>query len=266
MSVLLVIPVRYASARYPGKALAELTGATGVRKTLIQRSWEAAQAVAGIDRVVVATDDGRIRDAAQGFGAEVVMTSSACANGTERCAEATDALGGRFDMVVNFQGDVPLTPPWFIEALMAGLGAHPTAEVATPVLRASGRALRGFHEDRRAGRVGATTAVFGIEGKALYFSKEVIPHTAEDYPETAPTPVFHHVGVYAYRPSALAAYPRWQPGVLERLEGLEQLRFLERERPVLCVEVDARGRPFWELNNPEDVPRIETILAELAVA
>jgi 3-deoxy-manno-octulosonate cytidylyltransferase (CMP-KDO synthetase) len=193
------------------------------------------------------------------------MTSAACANGTERCAEAHDTLGARFDMVINLQGDAPLTPPWFIEALMVELDAHPTAEVATPVLRASGRALAGFHEDRRAGRIGATTAVFGIDRTALYFSKEVIPYTADDYPDTAPTPVFHHVGVYAYRPSALAAYPRWQPGTLERLEGLEQLRFLERGRPVLCVEVDPRERPFWELNNPEDVPRIETILAELGV-
>ncbi|PIE07461.1 MAG: 3-deoxy-manno-octulosonate cytidylyltransferase [Rhodobacterales bacterium] len=265
MGVLLVIPARYASTRYPGKALAELTGATGLKKTLIHRSWEAAQAVSGITRVVVATDDIRIADHARGFGAEVVMTSEACENGTERCAEAADALGGRFDMVVNLQGDAPLTPPWFVEELVAGLNAHPTAEVATPVLRADGRALRGFHEDRRAGRVGATTAVFGIDRRALYFSKEVIPYTTEDYPATAPTPVFHHVGVYAYRPSALAAYPRWSMGTLERLEGLEQLRFLERDRPVLCVEVEARGRPFWELNNPEDVARIETILAELGV-
>ncbi|MCB1338279.1 MAG: 3-deoxy-manno-octulosonate cytidylyltransferase [Maritimibacter sp.] len=265
MGVLLVIPARYASVRYPGKALAGLVGATGVTKTLIRRSWEAAQAVSGMDRVVVATDDGRIRDEALGFGAEVVMTSPECDNGTARCAEAHDALGARYDVVVNLQGDAPLTPPWFIEELVAALDRHPTAEVATPVLRASGRALSGFHEDRRAGRVGATTAVFGIEGKALYFSKEVIPYTTEDYPAAAATPVFHHVGVYAYRPSALAAYPRWKPGALERLEGLEQLRFLERERPVLCVEVDARGRPFWELNNPEDVPRIEAMLAELGM-
>ena len=93
MGVLLVIPARYASTRYPGKALAELTGATGVKKPLIQRSWEAARAVSGIDRVVVATDDTRIRNVAVGFGAEVVMTSTACENGTERCAEAHDALG-----------------------------------------------------------------------------------------------------------------------------------------------------------------------------
>ena len=101
MGVLLVIPARYASARYPGKALAALTGASGEKKTLIQRSWEAAQAVSGIERVIVATDDARICDHVHGFGAEVVMTSPACANGTERCAEAADALGGRFDMVVN---------------------------------------------------------------------------------------------------------------------------------------------------------------------
>lgn len=265
MSTLLVIPARYASTRYPGKALVGLTGATGERKTLIRRSWEAATAVAGIDRVVVATDDDRIRAEAESFGAEVVMTSSSCENGTERCSEALDALGGGYEIVVNLQGDAPLTPAWFVEELVAGLSAHPTAEVATPVLRCSGRALSGFLDDRRAGRVGATTAVFDIDGQALYFSKEVIPYTTQDYPPDAATPVFHHIGVYAYRPSALAAYPRWTPGPLEQLEALEQLRFLERGRPVLCVEVEARGRQFWELNNPSDVPRIEAMLAEMGV-
>ncbi len=264
MKSVIVIPARYASTRYSGKALVPLRGATGVAKPLIERSWEAAQRVAGVDRVVVATDDDRIRDAAQGFGAEVVMTSSACENGTERCAEALDALGGGYDIIVNLQGDAPLTPPWFVEELIAALSAHPTAEVATPVLRCDGRALTGFIEDRRAGRVGGTTAVFGAEGKALYFSKEVIPY-CDEAPRApdARTDVFHHVGVYAYRPSALAAYPRWAAGPLEQREGLEQLRFLERERPVLCVEVSAKGRQFWELNNPEDVPRIEKMLREM---
>ena len=80
-------------------------------------------------------------------------------------------------------------------------------------------------------------------------------------PTTDPTPVFHHVGVYAYRPAALAAYPSWPIGPLETLEGLEQLRFLEQGRPVLCVEVEAHGRQFWELNNPSDVAVIEAMLA-----
>ncbi|WP_102225862.1 3-deoxy-manno-octulosonate cytidylyltransferase [Acidimangrovimonas sediminis] len=263
MKTLIVIPARYASSRYPGKPLVTLTGATGESRSLIERSWRAAAEVRGVTRVVVATDDDRIRDAAEAFGAEVVMTSTECRNGTERCAEAHETLGGGYDIVVNLQGDAPLTPAWFIEDLVAGLAADATAEVATPVLRCDGRALNGFLDDRRAGRVGGTTAVFGAGRKALYFSKEVIPYTGKTYADDDPTPVFHHVGVYAYRPAALAAYPLWEPGPIESLEGLEQLRFLERERPVLCVEVEARGRQFWELNNPSDVPKIEAMLAEM---
>jgi len=266
MSVLIAIPARYASTRYPGKPLVALTGATGLAKTLIQRSWEAASAVKGADRVVVATDDDRIRTHAQSFGAEVVMTSVACQNGTERCAEAAEKLGGGFEMVVNLQGDAPLTPAWFVEDLIAGLRAAPDADIATPVLRTEGRALTGFLEDRRAGRVGGTTAVFGAGGRALYFSKEVIPYTGTTYADQDDTPVFHHVGVYAYRPPALAAYAGWTTGPLETLEGLEQLRFLENGRKVLCVEVDAKGRQFWELNNPSDVPRIEAMMAEMGMA
>lgn len=262
MSVLLAIPARYASTRYPGKPLVSLRGPDG-DKTLIQRSWEAAKAVRGVDRVVVATDDDRIKTHAEAFGAEVVMTSSACQNGTERCAEVAAKLPG-FEIVVNLQGDAPLTPAWFVEDLIAGLRADPQADIATPVLRCDGRAVNSFLADRRAGRVGGTTAVFGAGGRALYFSKEVIPYTAKTYGDEDPTPVFHHVGVYAYRPRALRAYPSWPIGPLEVLEGLEQLRFLEQGRAVLCVEVEAKGRQFWELNNPEDVPRIEAMMAEMA--
>jgi len=261
MNVLIVIPARHASTRYPGKPLVPLRGATGVAKSLVRRSWEAACAVPDA-RVVVATDDARIESHAKDFGAEVVMTSSACRNGTERCAEVLRILG-HHDLVVNLQGDAPLTPPWFVTDLVAALRAAPGMEVATPVLRSSGAHLAGLREDRRAGRVGGTTAVMAADRRALYFSKEVIPFAAQDYPAEAATPVFHHVGVYAYRPAALAAYARQAPGVLEGLEGLEQLRFLEHGIPVLCVEVEARGREFWEVNNPEDVPRIEAMLARM---
>ena len=119
--------------------------------------------------------------------------------------------------------------------------------------------------DRAAGRVGGTTAVFGVDGRALYFSKEVIPFVPHAVAPEAASPVFHHVGVYAYRPEPLAAYAGWPEGTLERLEGLEQLRFLERGIPVLCVEVQARGREFWELNNPEDVPRIEAMMRRMGL-
>lgn len=261
MSILIAIPARYASTRYPGKPLVVLNGQDGA-KTLIQRSWEAAMQVKGIDRVVVATDDDRIAEHAQGFGAEVVMTSSEARNGTERCAEVVQQLPG-FDVVVNLQGDAPLTPAWFIEDLVKGLQQDPEAEIATPVLRCSGAALAGLLADRRAGRVGGTTAIFGKGGRGLYFSKEVIPYTGKTYQPDEQTPVYHHVGVYAYRPNALAAYPGWEMGPLEQLEGLEQLRFLEQGRKVLCVEVEALGREFWELNNPSDVPIIEAMMAKM---
>lgn len=265
MSVLIIIPARYASTRYPGKPLVALTGATGEAKTLVQRSWEAACQVRGVDRVVVATDDDRIADAAQSFGAEVVMTSPDCANGTERCAEAVEALDASYDIVVNLQGDAPLTPAWFVEELVRDLASDPNADIATPVLRCDGKALNGFLEDRAQGRVGGTTAVFDAARHGLYFSKEVIPYTGQRYTDDDATPVFHHVGVYAYRPDALKAYRTWSIGPLEQLEGLEQLRFLEQGRTVLCTEVEARGRQFWELNNPEDVPRIEAMMKEMAM-
>lgn len=266
MQPLIVIPARYASTRYPGKPLVELTGVTGEKKSLIQRSWEAAKQVGGDPRVVVATDDDRIRTAAEAFGAEVVMTSEGCRNGTERCAEAHAALGGTHEVVVNLQGDAPLTPHWFVEALIDELIQDADAGMATPVLRCDGRALNGFLEDRRAGRVGGTTAVFDAARHALYFSKEVIPFTSRSYEDGEATPVFHHVGVYAYRAQALQDYQGWPEGPLERLEGLEQLRFLENGKPVRCVEVDARGRQFWELNNPEDVHRIEAMMSEMRLA
>jgi len=265
MSVVVIIPARFASSRYPGKPLATLRGASGVSRSLIERSWRAAMQVQGVDRVVVATDDDRIKSAAEGFGADVVMTSRDCANGTERCAEAHAVLGGGFEIVVNLQGDAPLTPHWFVEDLVTGLRAAPDADIATPVLRCDGITLNSLLADRAAGRVGGTTAVFNRARQAMYFSKEVIPFTSKTYADADDTPVFHHVGVYAYRPEALASYPDWPVGPLEQLEGLEQLRFMENGRAVLCVEVDARGRQFWELNNPEDVPKIETMMADMGL-
>ena len=263
MSVLLVIPARYASTRYPGKPLVELRGANGVPRSLIRRSWDAACAVDGVDRVVIATDDDRIADAASGFGAEVVMTSEHCRNGTARCAAVAEALGPDHEIVVNLQGDAPLTPPWFVTALIEAMEADPSIAVATPVLRCDATALAGFLEDRRNGRVGATTAVFDRTGRALYFSKEVIPHVGRPLGPYEAIPVFHHVGVYAYHREPLLAYARWQAGPLETWEGLEQLGFMENGVPVHCVEVAARGHAFWELNNPSDVPRIEDILRSL---
>lgn len=260
MSVLVAIPARHASSRYPGKPLAALRGVSGTAKSLVRRSWEAATAAAPDARVVVATDDDRIRDHAAGFGAEVVMTPAACRNGTERCAAVLDVIGGDFGVVVNLQGDAPLTPPWYVEALLASMADGGFA-VRTPVLRSAPDHVAALRADRAAGRVGGTTAVVGEGSRALYFSKEVLPFGGDG----VAVPVMHHVGLYAYTPAALARYRSWPEGALERAEGLEQLRFLENGEAVGCTEVEARGRPFWELNNPQDVPRIEAMMAEIGM-
>lgn len=264
MRAAIVIPARYASSRYPGKPLAELTLPDGARKSLIRMSWDAACAVVATGDVYVATDDARIAGHCEGFGAQVIMTAPTCRNGTERCAEAVANARIDADIIVNLQGDAPLTPPWFIEALIAAMSRDATLAVATPVLRCDAQAYAHFVEDRRAGRVGGTTAVFDAQGKALYFSKEVIPWLDLKRAEADAPPVWHHVGVYAYTPAALAAYIALPPGRLEELEGLEQLRFLEHGHAIGCVAVEARGRVFWELNNPEDIPRIEQALQEMA--
>lgn len=263
MKTVIIIPARYASTRYPGKPLVELALPDGTRKSLIELSWLAAMRVQGVDAVYVATDDNRISDAARAFGADVIMTSQDCRNGTERCAEAVANAQVDADLIVNLQGDAPLTPHWFIEDLISAMQFDQSAQMATPVLQLDRLTYGHFITDRKNGRVGGTTAVFDQNHQALYFSKEVVPFLDIDkWPQYAALPVYHHVGVYAYRPQVLQNYMAWNENTLEQLEGLEQLRFLENGQIVKCVEVDGRGRVFWELNNPEDVARIESVIGE----
>lgn len=256
MKTVIIIPARYQSSRYPGKPLVMVAG-----RTMIERVHAIARAVPDVATVHVATDDERIAAAARGFGASVLMTSSKCRNGTERVAEAANQLKEKFDLVINLQGDAPLTPPHFLTAMIEVMAREAEVEMATPAVRCDAEALARFKEDRRNGRVGGTTAVVDARGRALYFSKEVVPYTP-DGPPPDPIPVFHHVGLYAYRPSLLAKYLAWPVGMLETLEGLEQLRVLENGGSIRVVEVEAGGRPFWEINNPEDVARVEAALAK----
>src|SRR3954451_11905747 len=134
MNVVILIPARFASSRYPGKPLVQLRGATGMPKTLIERSVEAARRVAGVSGVFVVTDDDRIAEACAPAKVGVIMTSPECRNGTERCAEAMAQLHEP-DLVINFQGDALLTPPGFVEALITRMGDDRDALVATPAMR-----------------------------------------------------------------------------------------------------------------------------------
>ena len=261
MKAVIIIPARYGSTRYPGKPLVPLRTREG-KKSLIQLSWEAANKVSGISEIYVATDDKRIEEHAVAFGAKVIRTSSKCKNGTERCAEAVSNARLEAEIIVNFQGDAPLTPSWFVEEIIAGLKADKSTDMATPVLRLDRKSYNLFFEDRKSDRVGGTTVVFDKDMYALYFSKELIPFfEISKIEQDKPIPCYHHVGVYAYRKNILREYLSWPESNLEQLEGLEQLRFLSENKKVKCVEVSSRGNVFWELNNPEDVQRIEKVIS-----
>ena len=261
MNTVILIPARYQSSRYPGKPLVNLKGAGGAAKPLIQRSVEAARRVAGVSGVFVTTDDERIADAGAGFGVGVIMTSPACRNGTERCAEALAQLHGP-ELVINFQGDALLTPAGFVEALIARMESDRDAMVATPAMRLRSEQVRALQAEEAAGRVGGTSVVTDGQGHALYFSKRLIPHLPAGALDQAMSPVRLHVGIYAYRPQALDLYAATPPSELEQLEGLEQLRFLDAGVPMAVGEVETPPFALRELNNPEDVAPIEQALAE----
>ena len=125
MKTVIIIPARYSSVRFPGKPLVKLSVGRGLKKSLIQLSWEAACRVRNVEQIFVATDDERIRTEAESFGAKVVMTSHKCRNGTERCAEALKNINFNADLIVNLQGDAPLTPEWFVEDLIEAFKKNP---------------------------------------------------------------------------------------------------------------------------------------------
>lgn len=258
----IIIPARLASTRFPAKPLALLRGPDGVARAALSYTWATAQAAAralGPDAVcIVATDDAAIADFAATAGMRVVMTPAECRNGTERCAAALDVLDETFDLVVNLQGDAPLTPAHFVAAVADRLVQEPVLAMGTVAVPATSGVLQHLLADAAEGRVGGTTAVCNRAGHALYFSKSIIPHVPRD---TVPQqPVLLHLGVYAYRPEALRAYAALEPSALELQEGLEQLRFLDAG---MAVGVAVLSPPQWdmvELNNPTDVPLIEAAL------
>jgi 3-deoxy-manno-octulosonate cytidylyltransferase (CMP-KDO synthetase) len=256
----IIIPARYASSRYPGKPLAPIRGATGVARLLIERSWRAAKAVPEVNGIWIATDDDRIADAARAFGADVLMTATQCRNGTERCADAAQQLSDPPDIIVNLQGDALLTPPEIVASLVAHMRDDPEVMVATPAIRCTPSLYRHLIEDQAQGRAGGTTVVSNSRGHALYFSKRVIPHLPPDFDLSGEIPVYLHMGVYAYRAEALTRYVATPPCMLEQLEGLEQLRFLDAGIPVATVECETPAWDVIELNNPSDLVPIEDIL------
>ena len=246
---IIVIPARYASTRLPGKPLAPIAG-----RAMIERVWRIARA-AGC-RTLVATDHEAIAAAVRAFGGEAVMTPPECRNGTERALAAIDALGLAPDVVVNLQGDAPITPPWVIGAMIEAMQA-PGAEIGTPAVRLTGEAARQFIARKKDTPASGTTVVMNRAGEALYFSKAVLPFSRTG----APAEIFRHIGLYAYRLDALRRLIALPETPLEKSEQLEQLRALEHGMRIRVAVVDYRGRSHASVDSPEDVARVEAIIA-----
>lgn len=255
----IVIPARFGSSRFPGKPLVALRGARGEAKSLIRRSWEAARLVSHVSDIVIATDDVRIEAEATSFSGTTILTSTGCRNGTERCWEAVQRGDLGAELIINLQGDAPLTPPLAVEAVIEALLEDRKAQVASAMIKCSPVLLARLLADQRRGSVGGTTVVFDQDRDALYFSKRVIPFVPE---RCIDAPVYLHLGLYGYRREALARYAALPPSVLEENEGLEQLRFLHAGIKIRMVEIPEPPGGLWEINNPADVVPVEAGLVE----
>jgi 3-deoxy-manno-octulosonate cytidylyltransferase (CMP-KDO synthetase) len=218
MSFTVVIPARYGSTRLPGKPLLEIAG-----KPMVQRVWEQARCSAA-GQVVIATDDARIADAAQAFGAQVCMTSTDHPSGTDRLQQVAQEMGWPDDhIVVNVQGDEPLIPPVVIDQVALNLADHAQAGMAT--------LCEDITELDELINPNAVKVVSDVRGMALYFSRAPIPWPRDAFAEGQQLMPgqgnwYRHIGIYAYRTGFLHEYVTWQPAPVEQLEHLEQLRAL----------------------------------------
>ncbi len=262
MRPLIVIPARYGSTRFPAKPLQLIAG-----KSLLARVAHVAKAAAAQTgaQVVVATDDGRIDAHAAELGVASVMTDPALPSGTDRAYAAAQLFDPSVDFVVNLQGDAPFTPPAMIAALIeAARRDVETADVYTPVTAMSWAALDALREHKKTSPFSGTTCIQDAQGRALWFSKQIIPAIRNEAKLRAagdPSPVLRHVGLYAYTTEALGRYVGLPLGRYEALEGLEQLRFLENEMAVRAVL--SEGSPFdlGGIDTPEDAAEAERLIA-----
>ena len=252
-NVLVVIPARMGSTRYPRKPLAVISG-----KLMIERVWEIGKAAANADKVVIATDSEEIKEVAESFGAEVLLTSEACTSGSERVCEAAALLGHTEGIVCSLQGDAVLTPPWVLEATIEELKRDQSIQISTPAVKLEGAGREEFVRLKRAGSTSGTSVVFDNQRNALYFSKGLIPFERPD--ARSDVELYRHIGLYCYRAQTLSRLCALPMSSLEKAEKLEQLRALENGIPIRVVLVDYRGRTHASVDTPEDVRVVEALI------
>jgi 3-deoxy-manno-octulosonate cytidylyltransferase (CMP-KDO synthetase) len=242
--ILAVIPARYASSRFPGKALAKVDS-----RSMLEHVYERVSMARYLSTVMIATDDERIRDEARGFGARVQMTRDDHVSGTDRVAEVASSFEN-VQLVVNVQGDEPLIDPAAIDAAVLPLLEEPAIPMGT---------LKKRIEDRR--EISDSNVVKVVTDRfenALYFSRSTIPHPREGPPpDEAPATHFKHIGLYVYRRDFLLRYPGFPVGPLERAERLEQLRALENGYKIRVVETDYES---LGVDTPHDLERVRELI------
>lgn len=250
MKVLVAIPARYASTRFPGKPLAMLGG-----RSIINHVWQRASRAEGVDDVVVATDDERICDHVESFaeGGGVMMTSDQHHSGTDRCGEVLQRLerqGNDYDVVVNLQGDEPFIEPSQIESLIACFN-DPAVQIATLKTR--------IHSTDELFSPNNVKVVCADNGRALYFSRQPIPYRRGAGQEhwLDEGEYFKHVGIYAFRAEVLHEVCQLKPAALEESEKLEQLRWLAAGYTIQVLETPHAN---IGIDTPEDLAAAEAQL------
>lgn len=252
MSFTVIIPARFASSRLPGKPLADIAG-----KPMIQHVFEKAQQ-SGADRIIIATDNEQVAEAARHFGAEVCMTAESHNSGTERLAEVVEKLNLADDeIIVNIQGDEPLIPPVIVRQVAENLAKFDVKMASLAVK---------IQDPAELFNPNAVKVVTDKSGYVLYFSRAVIPYDRDQFMDLTDVAkaqlseiYLRHIGIYAYRAGFIKQYVRWAPTELENLEKLEQLRVLwhgERIHVELAKEVPAVG-----VDTAEDLEKVRSILA-----
>lgn len=240
MQILGIIPARYASTRFPAKALVDIGG-----KSMIQRVYEQSVQATKLSKVVVATDDVRIFDHVRDFGGTAIMTSEEHQSGTDRCFEALTKTAGTFDYVINIQGDEPFISPEPINRLADALNSE--TELATLVKVIDNQEIL-FN-------VNVPKAVLNKRGEVLYFSRQTIPYLRSSEPDNwlSEHKFYKHIGIYAYRVDVLEAITKLPVSSLEKAEALEQLRWLENGYVIKAVVTsdDSHG-----VDTPEDLERV----------
>lgn len=261
MSFVVVIPARYASTRLPGKLLRPIAG-----KPLLQYTYEQAQK-SGAQRIFIATDDQRIADAANGFSAEVVLTSEGHPSGTDRIAELVEKMAFSDNtVVVNVQGDEPLIPPENIQHVAGKLADATSADMTTLCIP--------IKHSEELFNPNVVKVVLDNQGYALYFSRSTMPWNRDAFPDNYPgftqkylnsvkldnlqCPYYRHIGLYAYRAGFLKRYVKLPPSALEKAEALEQLRVLSngfRIQVVITTDDSSIG-----VDTEADLQRVRAII------